>query len=191
MKKKLLVFALIFLLLVIAFSGCLEENKSKQSENQIEELITASILILLLTVEDLPEGYSVNYSGTEYISEFSSFPPDEPIESFTIWFSKGSISNPDDFGFISCELNKFNSIEEAEIAFNTTIEYMIVVGSFEVIDGSINVIGTESKAITSPGYDHVVCFRISNIIVVMSSTDYSFTIDLAEIVEQRIYDSFE
>lgn len=181
MEKKLLTIGIIFLLLTVGLSGCSEENKSKQ----IEELITASILTLLLTIEDLPEGYSVNYSGTEYTSEFSS----SSNETFTIWFSKGSISNPDEFGFITCELNKFNSIQEAETVFSNTIEYMMIVGGFEVIDGSINVIGTESKAITKPGYDHIFSFRISNIIGVLSSTDYSFTVDLAEIVEQRIYDS--
>lgn len=185
MKRELSGIIIVVLSLGIAFSGCFGENNQKQINQQNEELITASILNLLLTIEDLPEGYSENYSGIEYTSEFSS----GSNETFTIWFSKGNISNPDEYDLITCELNKFNSIEEAEIAYSTIIEYMMTIGNFEVIDGSIDVIGRESKAITKNGYNDFLTFRISNVIGVMSSTNYSFTIDLAKIVEQRIYNS--
>ena len=157
----------------------------QSEEEHIEELITAPLSSLLLTVDDLPEDYSVSYSGTGDGSQFSS----DSNETFTILFSKENISNPNELGFITFELNKFDSIEETETVFSNVIEYMMFIGGFEVIDESINLIGTESKAITNPGHDHIFSFRISNIICVMSSTDYSLTVDLAKIVEQRIYDS--
>ena len=185
MKRELSGIIIIILLLGIAFSGCFDENNQKQINYQNEDLITASIFNFFLTIEDLPEGYSVNYSGSEYTSEFSS----GSNETFTIWFSKGNISNPDEYDLITCELNKFNSIEEAEIAYSTIIEYMMTIGNFEVIDESIDIIGRESKAITKDGYNDFLTFRISNVIGVMSSNNLSFTIDLAKIVEQRIYDS--
>jgi len=183
--KGVLVYIIIFVLFLgIAFSGCFDENNQKQINYQNEDLITESIFNFFLTIEDLPEGYSVNYSGTE-TSEFSS----GSNETFTNWFSKGNISNPDEYDLITCELNKFNSIEEAEITYSTILEYMMTIGNFEVIDESIDVIGRESKAITKDGYNDILTFRISNVIGVMSSTNMSFTIDLAKIVEQRIYNS--
>jgi len=160
MKRELSGIIIVVLLLVIAFSGCLGENNEKQINQQNEELITASVLNLLLTTEDLPEEYSENYSGIEYTSEFSS----GSNETFTIWFSKGNISNPDEYDIITCELNKFNSIEKAEIAYSTILEYMITIGNFEIINGSIDAIGGESKAITKNGYNDILTFRISNVI---------------------------
>ena len=187
MNKNLIIFGIIFLLICVGLTGCFEENNQKQINQQSEEPITASIQNLLLTIEDLPVDYSENYSGSEYTSEFSS----GSNETFTIWFSKGNISNPDEYDIITCELNKFYSIEKAEIVYSTILEYMMTIGNFEVIDGSIDVIGRESKAITKNGYNDILTFRISNVIGVMSSTNYSFTIDLVKIVEKRIYDSID
>ncbi len=189
MKRKLLIISIIVLILGITLSGCFEENNQKQNNNQTGELITTSIQNLLLTIEDLPEDYSEKYRGEEFTSEFSRFPQDKPTETFKIEFSKGNTSNEDEYDYITCELNKFNSIEKAEIGYNTTIEYIITTGNFEVIDESINIIGNESKAITKEGYNDFLTFRILNVIGLMSSDNLLFTIELAKIVEQRIYDS--
>jgi len=189
MKRKVLIIPIIVLIVGINLSGCFEENNEKKNNKQNKELVTASLLNLILTIEDLPEDYSEQYRGKEYTSEFSRFPQDKPTESFKIEFSKGNISNHHDYTLITCELNKFNSIEEAEIGYSTTIEYIITTGNFEVINESINIIGNESKAITKAEYREVLTFRILNVIGVMSSNNLTFTIELAKIVEQRIYDS--
>ncbi len=189
MKRKLLIISIIVLMLSIILSGCFEENNQKQNNKQTEELITASVQNLILTIEDLSEDYSEKYRGEEFVSEFSRFPQDKPIETFKIEFSKGNISNEDEYEYITCELNKFNSIENAEKGYNTTIEYIITTGNFDVINESINIIGNESKAITKEEYNDFLSFRILNVIGLMSSNNLSFTIELAKIVEQRIYDS--
>lgn len=171
------------MLIAVGLSGCNEQNKQ-----QIEKLVSVSISTLLLTIEDLPDGYSEYYNGTEYTSEFSSGPT---TESFAIWFSKGNISNQSECDLVTCELNKFNSINDANEMYDNTIAYMKLVGDFKTVDGSINILGYESEALTKPGYTDIISFRISNVIVVMGSTNYSSTIGLARIVEQRIYDSLK
>lgn len=188
MKRKLLIITIIVIVLGIILSGCFEDNNQKQ-DNQNKGLVTESVLNLLLTIEDLPENCSEQYKGKDYTSEFSRYPQYKPIEYYKIEFSKGNISNQDEYEIITCELNKFDSIEKAEIAYNTTIEYIITTGNYEVVEESINIIGNESKALTKEGYREVLTFRILNVIGVMSSKNLSFTIELAQIVEQRILDS--
>ena len=135
MKRKLLITSIIMLLLSVNLSGCIDENNQKQNNNNTEGLITTSIIDFLLTLEDLPEGFSEKYSGEQYTSEFSRFPQDKPIEYYSIGFSKGNSSNESGFEIITCELNRFSSIEDAENAYSPTIEYIITEGNFEVIDG--------------------------------------------------------
>ena len=87
---------------------------------------------------------------------------------------------------LSCELNKFNSTNNAIQRFNETIDILISIGNFSIINESINIIGDESKSLEKKGYTDLLAFRIKNIIVVMSSPEYSLTLELAKIVEQRI-----
>jgi hypothetical protein len=188
MKKKLLIISIIILFLSANFCGCIEENEQKQNNNT-KGLITTSIIDLLITIEDLPEGFIEKYSGEQYTSEFSRYPENKPIEYFAIGFTKGNTSNESGYEIITCELNRFSSIEDAEKAYSPTIEYIITEGNFEVIDGSINIIRNESNGITRDGFSEFLSFRILNVIGLVSSKDFSYTYDLAEIVEQRILDS--
>jgi len=189
MKRILLFISTIIIILGIILGGCFEDNNQNNKQN--DQLVTASVLDLLLTIDDLPEDYSELYRDSEYTSEFSRYPKDKPTESFKIGFSKGNSSNQDEYVIITCELNKFNSIEKAEIGYSPTLEYIITTGNFEVINESINIIGNESKAITKEGYDDFLTFRVLNIIGLMSSNNLSYTIELAKIVEQRIYNSIK
>ena len=186
MKGKLLSVLFVVILLAIVFSGCFEEN-NKQTEKQSSKLVTSPLRTLALTIDDLQQDYSEYYNGSEYASEFSG----NANETFVIWFSRGDTSNPEEYDLVTCELNKFDSINESESAYETVINYMMQIGGFQDVDSSIDIIGEKSKALTKSGYPDIFSFRISNIICVMSSTDYSTTIDLANIVEQRIYNSIE
>ena len=111
MKRKLLIITIIIIILGTFLSGCFEENNQNQ-DNENQGLVTESILNLLLSIEDLPENCSVQYKGKEYTSEFSRYPEYKPIQFYKIEFSKGNISDPDDYELILCELNKFDSIEK-------------------------------------------------------------------------------
>jgi hypothetical protein len=187
MKKKILIISIIILTLCVTFSGCVENNNQKQNGT----LITDTVANFKITDEDLPEGYIKKYEGEDFTSQFSHYPEEKPIEALKIEFSKGNASNQDEYDYITCELDKFNSIENAEIAFTSTLDYIITTGNFEVINETINIIGNESKAITKEDYYDFLAFRILNVIILISSKDFSFTFELARIIEERIYDSFD
>ena len=182
MKQKIIIISIIALLIGVSFSGCVEENNNKNTKG----IITTSILDLLLKVEDLPEGFTEKYLESEHTSQFSRLPEDKPVESYSIGFTIGNSSNESGYQLITCELNRFSSIEDAEKAFNPTLEHIITEGNFDVIDGSINIIGNESKGITRENYNRFLIFRILNVIGLVSSNDFELTIELAEIVEQRL-----
>ena len=135
-----------------------------------------------LKIEDLPSDYIQYYTGKKYLSVFSN----QSSESLVTWFSKGNISSLKESELVSCELNKFNSTNNAIQRFNETIDILISIGNFSIINESINIIGDESKSLEKKGYTDLLAFRIKNIIVVMSSPEYSLTLELAKIVEQRI-----
>jgi hypothetical protein len=184
-----MIIPIILILLIISFSGCIEENN--QNNSQTKGIITSSIKNLLLTIDDLPNGFKGLYQGNErqMTSEFSRYPEDKPVEYYVIGFSKGNSSNESGYEIITCELNRFSSIEDAKNAYSPTIEHIIDVGEFDVIDGSINVIGNESKGITKENYSDVLSFRILNVIGLIGSKDFTTTLELSEIVEERILDS--
>jgi len=142
MKQKLILLSVIVILISISFCGCLENNNQKQNNKGI---ITTSITEYLITIEDLPEGFKELYNGSDrqVTSEFSRYPEDKPVEFYSRGFSKGNSSNESGYEIITCELNRFSSIEDAENAYTPTIEYIINEGEFDVIDGSVNVIGNE------------------------------------------------
>ena len=51
MNKQLIAAGIIVVLLVVGFSGCIEEKST-------ETLVTAPVNTLILTLNDLPEGFS-------------------------------------------------------------------------------------------------------------------------------------
>jgi len=188
MKRKIIFLSIIVILISTSFSGCLENNNQNQNN---KGMITTSIIEYLLTIDDLPKGFKELYNGSDrqVTSEFSRYPVDKPVEFYSRGFSKGNSSNESGYEIITCELNKFSSIEDAENAYTPTIEYLISEGFFDVIDGSINVIGNESKGITREGYSKFLSFRIYNVIGLLSSNTYTTTLELSQIVEERILDS--
>ena len=188
MKRKIIFLSIIVILISTSFTGCLENNNQKQNNNGI---ITSSIIDYFITIEDLPEGFKELYFGSDRqaTSEFSRYPEDKPVEFYSIKFSKGNSSNESGYEIITCELNRFASIDEAENAYTPTIEYIISEGEFDIINGSVNVIGNESKGITREGYSSILSFRIFNVIGLVSSNSYTTTLELSEIVEDRILES--
>jgi len=181
MKDRNVVFVIFIVIATTLFSGCFEEDQP----NQNKKTETVSLKDLGLKTEDLPSGYMQYYTGFSYLSEFSN----SSSESLVTWFINGSISNLTESGLITCELNKFNISSDAGQQFKKTIDYLISDRNFSIINGSINRIGDESKGLEKEGFTDILAFRISNIIVVISSPDYSITFNLAKIVEQRIKNS--
>ncbi len=182
MKEKKIIFVIFIVITTILLSGCFEENQS----NQNKKIETVSLKDLGLRTEDLPTGYIQYYIGDSYLSEFSN----QSSESLVKWFINTSNSNLTPGSLITCELNKFNSTIDASQRLKDTIDFLISDRNFSIINGSINRFGNESKSLEKDGFTDLLVFRISNIIVVMSSPDYSFTIDLAKIIEQRIKNSY-
>jgi len=185
MKRKIIFLSIIVILISISFSGCIEKNNQKQNN---KDMITTSIIDYILTIDDLPNGFKELYNGSDeqITSEFSRYPDDKPVEFYSIGFSKGTSSNESGYEIITCELNRFSSIEEAENAYTATMDYIIAQGNFDVIEGSVNVIGNESKGITREGYSKFLSFRILNVIGLVSSNTFSTTLELSEIVEERV-----
>lgn len=179
MKEQKIIFVIFILFASILLSGCFEEEQSNQKKE------TTPLKDLGLRIEDLPGDYFQYYAGAQYLSEFSN----QSIESIVTWFINGSISNLTESGLISCELNRFNKTSDASQQFEHTIDLLISFKNFSIINGSINRIGDESKDLEKKGFTDLLAFRISNIIVVLSTPDYSFSYDLAKIVEQRIKSS--
>jgi len=188
MKRKIILLSIIIILISTSFSGCLENNNNEQNN---KGMITTSIIEYLLSINDLPEGFKEMYNGSDrqVTSEFSRYPEDKPVEFYSRGFSRGNSSNESGYEIITCELNRFSSIEDAINAFNTTIDYIIAQGNFEIIDGSVDVIGNESKGITKEGYSRFLSFRILNVIGLVSSNTFSTTLELSEIIEERILGS--
>lgn len=181
MKEQKIIFVVFIIFASILLSGCFEEDPSNQNKKNT----TISLRDLGLKTEELPSGYIHYYTGTNYLSGFSN----QSEESIQSWFTNGSISNLTESGLISCELNKFNSTNNAIQRFKDTIDILISIGNFSIINESINIFGDESKSLEKKGFTDLLVFRIKKIIVVMSSPEYSLTIDLAKIVEQRIKNS--
>jgi hypothetical protein len=185
MKIKLLVTLIIVLLISVTISGCIEEKIQNKG------LITSSIKDFLLELDDLPDGFKKMYGGTDKqtTSEFSRYPEKKPVEYYAKGFSIGNMSNETGYQVVTCELNRFKSIEDAEAAFDPTIDYIITQGLFDIINDSIDIIGNESKGITKRGYNLFLIFRILNVIGLVSTENFAYTIELSEIVESRILES--
>ena len=189
MKRKILAITIIFIFLGITFTGCTENNNQNQNNNK--GIITTSIIDFMVTIDDLPSGFKEFYNGSDRqaTSEFSRYPDDKPVEFFARKFSKGNSSNETDYELITCELNRFETIQDAENAYSPTIEYIITEGNFDVIDGSVNIIGNESKGITKEGIGKLLSFRIYNVIGLVSSYDFTRTLDLSEIIEESLLEN--
>ncbi len=181
MKKQKVIFVISLVIIAVGLSGCFEENKS----NQNKKFETVPLKDLGLKIGDLPSDYMQYYTGKRYLSVFSN----QSSESIVTWFSKGNISNLKDSELVTCELNKFDTASDANQRYKITIDFLLSDQNYSIINESINRIGDESKDLSKEGFTDLLTFRISNIIVVMSSYNYSFTFNLAKIVEQRIYDN--
>jgi len=179
MKIKMSFFVVFIVISTIVFTGCFEQEGKKQEEPAI-----VALKDLCINVDDLPDDYTQYYSGYLYLSEFSNQSNDAIVK----WFTRGTFTNLKDSDLITCEINKFNTIDDAIQIYTNTIDYFLSERNFSIINGSINRIGDESKDLEKQGFTDLLTYRFSNYIVVMSSEDYSYTYELAKIVEQRIKD---
>jgi hypothetical protein len=176
MKIKKILFIAFIVIATSLFSGCLVQNKPEQKPKEI------TINDLCINVDDLSEKYIQYYSGFLYLSEFSN----QANESIVKWFTRGYPSNLTESGLITCEINRFNNTDDAILIYKQTNDFLISERNFTIINDSINMIGDESKDLEKKGFTDLLTFRLSNYIVVMSTEDYSYTFELAKIVEQRI-----
>ena len=181
MNKSKIIFVTFLLAGILFSTGCFEKDSGGQS-NKPNEI---SLGDLIITIDDLPKNYTQYYSGNKYLSEFSN----NSSESLVKWFTDGLVPDLKNNDLITCELNRFNSTDDAKNRYDETIEYFINERNFTIITGSINRIGDESKDLEKEGFTDLLTFRLSDIIVVISSKNYTYTYELAKIVEQRINDS--
>ena len=150
--------------------------------------ITVPAESLVLNIDDLPEDYKICKNRSE---EFGKIV--DPIESYSVIYSKGNCSNYTE-GLFSVIL-KFDSSFDASIFYNETKFPVVITESQKILNDSVNSIGDESFAHYIMGQvlnDSQIFFwfRISNIVgLIKVPYDYSFTYELTEIVEQRIYDN--
>jgi hypothetical protein len=179
MKIKNILFTGIIVIAITLFSGCFQESNKNQKEPE-----TVALKDLCISVENLPEDYIQYYSGYLYLSEFSNQSNDAIVK----WFTRGTFTNLKDSDLITCEINSFNTTDDAIQIYTKTIDYFITERNFTIINGSVNRIGDESKDLQKEGFTDLLTFRLSNYIIVMSSEDYSYTYELAKIVEQKIKD---
>ena len=118
------------------------------------------------------------------------------IESSYTCFKKGAnFSDPMNLSYIHCKLSKFSSVESTKLNYKEEEFRISNFGDYDLINESINVIGDESIAgyATFYMYNTTISFsfRILNVLVEITviNEDYSLAFDLAEIIENRIYES--
>ena len=208
MKKWIICIITLFFIILLSFSGCFEESK-KEEESAEEALITIPINNFGLTLEDLPEGYTL-------VSENYSDEPDNPylLETYDISFSYEGENE-------SC--NIFIGISKRDTIENATVEFHQMDYLFHDTyywNEKVNYMGVEPLQITekigkqsnfsvgdfselSSTYDFmsrtIIVFRISNIVVSIlkddwsniddpdpSVTSLSFSKEIAKIIETRI-----
>ena len=150
--------------------------------------ITVPAESLVLNIDDLSDEYKICHIRTEHQGKLV-----DPIESYSVIYSKGNCSNYTE-GLFSIIL-KFDSSFDASIFYNETKFPVVLAESQKILNDSVNTIGDESFAHYHIGQvlnDSQISFwfRISNIVgLIKVPYDYSFTYELTEIVEQRIYDN--
>jgi len=188
-KTKIIVIAVV-IVAIIGLSATLLVLFKSESVIRINDLA--------LTSKDVPNGYA---KGPEYYNsnaeaELGSTYPGIS-EAYWVYFEH----NSDTSKKIVCAILKF---ESADLA-NDSFDFYTPAGSttsdlFELVD--VDTIGEESVVktanISDNGINHLqttATFRISNIIVSIitildpEEDNLSLTLNLAKIVEQRIYDS--
>ena len=173
--KKILLVAFI-LTVASVLSGCLAQNEP------VKKPETVTLSDLCINVDDLEDDYIQYYSGYLYLSQFST----QSNESIVKWFTRGYPTDLKESGLITCEINRFSFTEEAIEIYQQTNDYFISERNFTIINDSVNRLGDESKDLEKEGFTDLLTFRLSNYIVVMSSDNYSYTFELAKIVEKRI-----
>ncbi len=153
------------------------------ADKQIEENPKS----LVLTKEDLPEGYKICNNGTDEPGRIV-----DPIDSFSRAFAKENCTSFEDS--LLSVIMTFSSSFDASIFYHETKMPVILYEIEKIIDGSVDSIGDNSfahylgeKLNSSQIY---YWFRISNIVGLLKVPyDYEFAQNLAELVEQKIYDS--
>ena len=151
--------------------------------------ITTPAESLVITIDDLPEGYKICANRTEEHGKIV-----DPIESYSVIYSKGNCSNASE-GLFSIII-KFDISFDASIFYNMTKFPVLEKEKHKIRNDSVNAIGDESFAHyttldqTQNDSQIYLWFRISNIVgLIKVPYDYSLAYELAEIVEQRIYNS--
>lgn len=156
-----------------------------------EKHVTASLDTLNLTYDDIPDGYQDPPSGLISLTKDSGL-----IESSYASFAKGvNFSDPMNLSYIHCKLSKYSSIGNSKLNYKEKELRISNYEDYDLINESVNVVGAESIAgyFTSYMYNSTISFsfRILNVLVEIRviNEDYSLAFDLAEIVENRIYES--
>lgn len=184
---QLIVSTMFVCFLLSALSGCQEQTPSENN------MISVDLPALILTVDDLPEGYSQNYESNSY-GGGTGF-EDTPIESYRVSFVTGNLSDIKESNIVRCALYKFPSPDNASKNFALSLEYFNYPGKIEVVNDSINTIGDESKGFIvqlpiENVTDNYILFRVANVICFINAGhDYSLVLDLSHIVEKRLYDA--
>lgn len=190
MKGKLLSILFIFILLVVAFSGC---NEQKTSET--EKIIIAPLNNIMIKVDDLPDGYT-EISNSSIYEGYGGL-TETPTESFIASFSNKFDPDTTDYNYTTCILYKFNSTDKVKNSYNELVLSLTVV--IPAYTGAITTekshtkIGDESKVISMMMNDSsmfYLFFRYANIICsIYQNDDFSLLLELAKIVERKISDN--
>lgn len=148
--------------------------------------ITVSPESLVFSIDDLPEGCIYCANRSHEISLIVN-----PTETYSVIFSKGNCSNRTE-GLISI-IYKYDSSFDASIEYNQN-RLIVLPDRQRIINDSIDTIGDESFAhFVGPALNDSLIyfwFRLSNVVGLINvANDYSFALELTELVEQRIYDS--
>lgn len=148
-----------------------------------DKSITVSPESLVLSIDDLPEGYIYCANRSHEMGLIIN-----PTDVYSVIFSKGNCSNRTE-GLISI-IFKFDSSFDASIEYNQN-RLTVLPDSQRIINDSIDTIGDESFAhFVGPALNDSLIyfwFRLSNVVGLINvANDYSFALELTEIVEQRI-----
>jgi len=192
MKKEILiVFGITILILCISFSGCNEESSSKKPVSQLMDNFA-------ITLDDLPYGYykiNEDFNDTLYTASF-------------VYQSLPLFGNDIGYPFVMLSIIKFNSINDSIIYYQYTTQLNITGVNITTLQ-DIERIGDESKFQLYQGEpehhsienrsNYQLKIRIKNFFVAFNIWGYtdteidyiSFTINLAKIVEDRIYTNLE
>jgi hypothetical protein len=141
---------------------------------------------LVLNIDDLSEDYKICHNGTDEPGRIV-----EPIDSFSRSFSTANCSDFEDS--LLSVIIIFSSSFDASIFYHETKVPVVVYEESKIFNSSVDAIGDNSFAHEleiSNSTQIYYWFRYSNIVGLLKVPyEYSFAQTLAEIIEQKIYDS--